>query len=340
MADSVFRCGQSGGRPRRFTRPGRYPKGRRAARRRGSPRDRRGVRRRAPRRRGLPHLYVLWVFDRVDGYDLIAWPPSDDRSHGVFATRSPRRPNPIGLTTVEVLGRDGASLRVRGVDMLDGTPILDIKPFLSNVPPDRLRRGWLAGSRVTTEAGRRSRASKARLRSSSGALDPERRTPGRGARVFWTPPPVRAQISSPFSRQGAANPMRRLGISTLLLSALAAMLAAQSHAPAPAAVPRPMAAHPSAAGPVQTFSRLLLRVPRHRQAQGRHQHRAPARAAVVGGRRQLAGLGEGRRDAREGQMPPKEATRFPSDAERAAAAAGSGRRSRRTKTRTPAIPGE
>ena len=93
---------------------------------------------------GFSHLYVLWVFDRVDGYDLTAWPPSDDRSHGVFATRSPRRPNPIGLTTVEVLGRDGTSLRVRGVDMLDGTPILDIKPFLSNVPPDRLRRGWLA----------------------------------------------------------------------------------------------------------------------------------------------------------------------------------------------------
>jgi len=93
---------------------------------------------------GFSHLYVLWVFDRVDGYDLTAWPPSDDRPHGVFATRSPRRPNPIGLTTVEVLGRDGTSLRVRGVDMLDGTPILDIKPFLSNVPPDRLRRGWLA----------------------------------------------------------------------------------------------------------------------------------------------------------------------------------------------------
>ena len=58
-------------------------------------------------------------------------PPSDDRPHGVFATRSPRRPNPIGLTVVELLSREGAVLHVRGIDMLDGTPILDIKPYLS-----------------------------------------------------------------------------------------------------------------------------------------------------------------------------------------------------------------
>jgi tRNA (Thr-GGU) A37 N-methylase len=62
----------------------------------------------------------------------------------VFASRSPRRPNPIGLTVVELLGREGTRLRVRGVDMLDGSPILDIKPYLSSVPADRLRRGWLA----------------------------------------------------------------------------------------------------------------------------------------------------------------------------------------------------
>ena len=93
---------------------------------------------------GFSHLYVLWVFDRVDGVELTARPPSDDRPHGVFATRSPRRPNPIGLTVVELLGRDGCTLRVSGVDMLDGTPILDIKPYLSNVPPEQMRRGWLA----------------------------------------------------------------------------------------------------------------------------------------------------------------------------------------------------
>ena len=93
---------------------------------------------------GFSHLIVLWVFDRVEGFELTARPPSDDRPHGVFATRSPKRPNPIALTVVELQGREGGALRVRGVDMLDGTPILDIKPYLSNVAAEKLRRGWLA----------------------------------------------------------------------------------------------------------------------------------------------------------------------------------------------------
>ncbi len=94
---------------------------------------------------GFSHLFVIWAFDRADGYDLIAHPPSDEkRPHGVFSTRSPRRPNPIALTVVELLRRDGNSLHVRGVDMLDGTPILDIKPYLSSIPAEKIRRGWLA----------------------------------------------------------------------------------------------------------------------------------------------------------------------------------------------------
>jgi len=93
---------------------------------------------------GFSHLFVLWEFDRSTDFDLVASPPCDDRSHGVFATRSPRRPNPIGLTVVRLLGREGCALRVRGLDMLDGTPILDIKPYLSSVAAEELRRGWLA----------------------------------------------------------------------------------------------------------------------------------------------------------------------------------------------------
>jgi tRNA (adenine37-N6)-methyltransferase len=93
---------------------------------------------------GFSHLFVLWEFDRSTDFDLVASPPCDDRSHGVFATRSPRRPNPIGLTVVRLLGREGGALRVRGLDMLDGTPILDLKPYLSSVPAEELRRGWLA----------------------------------------------------------------------------------------------------------------------------------------------------------------------------------------------------
>lgn len=100
---------------------------------------------------GFSHLFVIWVFDRVEGYDLTSMPPTDDRPHGVFATRSPKRPNPIGLTVVELLRRDGTRLHVRGIDMLDGTPILDVKPYLSSVPAENLKRGWL------TEAEARSR---------------------------------------------------------------------------------------------------------------------------------------------------------------------------------------
>lgn len=100
---------------------------------------------------GFSHLYVLWVFDRSRGCELVGTPPCDSHPHGVFASRSPRRPNPIGLSVVRLLGREGNRLRVRGVDMLDGTPILDIKPYLSNVPDAELKRGWLAEAEARRE---------------------------------------------------------------------------------------------------------------------------------------------------------------------------------------------
>jgi tRNA-Thr(GGU) m(6)t(6)A37 methyltransferase TsaA len=101
---------------------------------------------------GFSHLYVIWVFDRSEGYQLVGRNPTDGREHGVFATRSPRRPNPIGLSVVELLGREGNVLRVRGLDMLDGTPVLDLKPYLSSVDPARLRRGWLDEAERQREA--------------------------------------------------------------------------------------------------------------------------------------------------------------------------------------------
>jgi tRNA-Thr(GGU) m(6)t(6)A37 methyltransferase TsaA len=93
---------------------------------------------------GFSHLFVIWAFHRAEGSSLMGTPPTDNRPHGVFATRSPRRPNPIGLTVVELIRREGLRLHVRGVDMLDGTPILDIKPYLSSIPDQKLKRGWLA----------------------------------------------------------------------------------------------------------------------------------------------------------------------------------------------------
>jgi tRNA-Thr(GGU) m(6)t(6)A37 methyltransferase TsaA len=93
---------------------------------------------------GFSHLYVIWVFHKAERSELVGTPPTDDRPHGVFATRAPYRPNPIGLTVVRLIGREGNRLRVRGLDMLDGTPILDIKPYLTSVPEAELKRGWLA----------------------------------------------------------------------------------------------------------------------------------------------------------------------------------------------------
>jgi tRNA-Thr(GGU) m(6)t(6)A37 methyltransferase TsaA len=93
---------------------------------------------------GFSHLYIIWLFHQVEGFELLATPPTDNRTHGVFATRSPQRPNPLGLTVVKLLERRGRHLRVSGIDMLDGTPVLDIKPYLSSVPVEELKRGWLA----------------------------------------------------------------------------------------------------------------------------------------------------------------------------------------------------
>lgn len=93
---------------------------------------------------GFSHLFVIWVFDRSEGCELVGKGPAHDQPHGVFAMRSPRRPNPIGLTVLELLRRDGNKLHVRGVDMLNSTPILDIKPYMSSIPMEKLRRGWLA----------------------------------------------------------------------------------------------------------------------------------------------------------------------------------------------------
>lgn len=92
---------------------------------------------------GFSHLFVIWVFHQTKGYQLVGTPPTDDRPHGVFATRSPRRPNPLGLTVVRLLRREGTRLYVRGVDMLDGTPVLDIKPYLTSIPEKELKLGWL-----------------------------------------------------------------------------------------------------------------------------------------------------------------------------------------------------
>ncbi|MFQ6133542.1 MAG: tRNA (N6-threonylcarbamoyladenosine(37)-N6)-methyltransferase TrmO [Armatimonadota bacterium] len=96
---------------------------------------------------GFSHLYLIYVFHQGAGYRLKCTPFRDDRPRGVFATRAPRRPNPIGLTVVKLERRSGAALEVRGVDMLDGTPLLDIKPYVPEFDArDNVATGWLEES--------------------------------------------------------------------------------------------------------------------------------------------------------------------------------------------------
>jgi tRNA-Thr(GGU) m(6)t(6)A37 methyltransferase TsaA len=96
---------------------------------------------------GFSHIILLYFFHNADpGYDLMVTPFLDDEPKGLFATRYPRRPNPIGLSIVRLVRRDGRVLHVDGIDVLDGTPLLDIKPY---VPPfdafPEATLGWLAG---------------------------------------------------------------------------------------------------------------------------------------------------------------------------------------------------
>jgi len=79
------------------------------------------------------HLIVLSWFDRADRTMLTVTPPQEKVQHGVFATRSPNRPNPVGLSVVDLLAREGNVLRVRGLDALDGTPVVDIKPYSPDI---------------------------------------------------------------------------------------------------------------------------------------------------------------------------------------------------------------
>ncbi len=76
-----------------------------------------------------PHLIVLSWFDRSDRTALTATPPHTGVEHGVFATRSPERPNPVGLCVVDLIERKGTRLKVRGLDSIDGTPVIDLKPY-------------------------------------------------------------------------------------------------------------------------------------------------------------------------------------------------------------------
>ena len=91
------------------------------------------------------HLVLLYWMDKAPRNLVLQVPGHYGTQHGTFALRSPARPNPIALSVVKLLGVEGGKLKIVGVDCLDGTPLLDIKPYLSSVPAERLKRGWLEG---------------------------------------------------------------------------------------------------------------------------------------------------------------------------------------------------
>jgi tRNA-Thr(GGU) m(6)t(6)A37 methyltransferase TsaA len=97
---------------------------------------------------GFSHIVLLCHLHLSSGYSLTVKPPSDTRTHGLFASRSPRRPNPISLTVVRLRRIEGNVLHVVDLDIIDGTPLLDIKPyFASTYDGDEVRTGWMEARR-------------------------------------------------------------------------------------------------------------------------------------------------------------------------------------------------
>jgi len=96
---------------------------------------------------GFSHIIVIFHFHRSSGPKLKAVPPGESRPRGVFSTRSPHRPNPLGLSVLKLHKREGRVLEVSGLDLIDGTPVLDIKPYTGRDRRSRIRTGWLGSKR-------------------------------------------------------------------------------------------------------------------------------------------------------------------------------------------------
>ena len=93
---------------------------------------------------GFSHLILIYHFHLSDKPSMIVRPHLDNGTHGVFATRAPIRPNPIGISVVRLVRVDGTKLHVTGLDILDGTPVLDIKPYVPQFDAIGIEKiGWL-----------------------------------------------------------------------------------------------------------------------------------------------------------------------------------------------------
>jgi tRNA-Thr(GGU) m(6)t(6)A37 methyltransferase TsaA len=95
---------------------------------------------------GFSHIILIYRFHKSKNYKLLVKPFLDNREHGVFSTRYPARPNQIGISVVRLLRQKGNVLFVKGIDVLDGTPLLDIKPYVPDFDlAKKVRIGWLRG---------------------------------------------------------------------------------------------------------------------------------------------------------------------------------------------------
>ena len=97
---------------------------------------------------GFSHLILIYYFHRSEGFKLKVKPFLDENIHGVFSTRAPFRPNPIGLSVVKLVGRTNNILEIENLDILDGTPLLDIKPYVPEFDAAKtVRIGWITNSK-------------------------------------------------------------------------------------------------------------------------------------------------------------------------------------------------
>jgi len=104
---------------------------------------------------GFSHIILLYHFHRVEGYSLLVTPFMDTIQHGLFSTRAPKRPNPIGISVVRLVQISGLTLDIENVDILDGTPLLDIKPYVpqfDNHPANAI--GWLENTNGKAKVAR------------------------------------------------------------------------------------------------------------------------------------------------------------------------------------------
>jgi len=98
---------------------------------------------------GFSHVYLIFHLHECKGYKLKVVPFLDTVERGIFATRSPARPNPVGLSVVKLVSVKGNILSIQGLDILDGTPLLDIKPFVPMFEDTKdVRTGWFAAKDI------------------------------------------------------------------------------------------------------------------------------------------------------------------------------------------------